>query len=78
MIEYFYTLDLGKTYGPKLEKMAAQASFEDVEAFAAMALCHALDLMEAREQADNAYEALRDLGGEKTVPDGDFNDGIPF
>lgn len=49
MDEYFYTLDLGPSYGPKLEALAAQASFDDVEAFAAMLLSHAVDAFEAFE-----------------------------
>lgn len=71
MIEYFYTLDLGNNYGPKLEAMASEASFDDVEAFAAMVLCHALDLMEALEQADNAVSALR---RQRTDEDSDGSD----
>lgn len=64
MAEYFYTLDLGPTYGPKLEALAALASYEDVEAFAAMILCHALDAMEGHEPNFGA--------------DDDMDDGIPF
>lgn len=52
MTEYFYTLDLGETCGSKLERLAAQAGEDDVEAFAAMILCGALDLMEARVESD--------------------------
>jgi len=43
MIEYFYTLDIGQTYGPVLEELAALAGFDDVEEFAALILCHALE-----------------------------------
>jgi hypothetical protein len=46
MSEYFYTLDLGEIYGPKLELLAEQASEEDREAFAAMILAYALDRIE--------------------------------
>jgi len=46
MSEYFYTLDLGEIYGPKLELLAEQASEEDREAFAAMILTYAIDRIE--------------------------------
>jgi len=46
MSEYFYTLDLGEIYGPKLELLAEQASEEDREAFAAIILAYALDRIE--------------------------------
>jgi len=49
MDEYFYTLDLGTVYGRKLEALAAQASYEDVEAFGALLLRHAVDAFEAFE-----------------------------
>ncbi|WPZ14618.1 hypothetical protein T8J41_01975 [Nitratireductor rhodophyticola] len=49
MDDYFYTLNLGPSYGPKLEALAAQASFDDVEAFAAVLLSHAVDAFEAFE-----------------------------
>lgn len=49
MDEYYYTLDLGPSYGPKLEALAAQASFDDVEAFAAVLLSHAVNAFEAFE-----------------------------
>ena len=49
MDEYFYTLHLGPSYGPKLEALAAQASYEDVEAFGAFLLRHAVDAFEAFE-----------------------------
>jgi len=64
MDEYFYSLDLGPSFGPKLEALAAQASYEDVEAFAAMILCHALGALEA-------FEADFDPGDEA-------EDSIPF
>lgn len=64
MDEYFYTLDLGPSFGPKLEALAALASYEDVEAFAAMLLCHAVDAFEA-------FEADFDTGDEA-------EDSIPF
>jgi len=46
MSEYFYTLDLGEIYGPKLELLAEQASQEDREAFAANMLAYAIDRIE--------------------------------
>ncbi|MCR9135735.1 MAG: hypothetical protein NXI27_07065 [Alphaproteobacteria bacterium] len=71
MAEYFYMIELGEIHGPKLDVLAAQASSDDVEEFAAMVLRYALDLMEAREQAESAYQALRDLRS-------DMDDDIPF
>jgi hypothetical protein len=59
MDDYFYTLDLGPSYGPKLEALAAQASFDDVEAFAAVLLSHAVDAFEAFE-ADFEAEIQQD------------------
>ena len=56
---YFVTLDLGQLHGPKLERLAAQESFDDVEAFAAMLLRHAIDLEVKRLQPDKELgEAL--------------------
>ncbi|MDJ1008637.1 MAG: hypothetical protein QNJ13_12525 [Paracoccaceae bacterium] len=87
MPEYFYTLDLGQTYGPKLEQHAAQARFDDIQAFAEMILCHALDLMERLDAAQNidrdddweaevlARPVPENPGSER---DTDFDDGIPF
>ncbi len=49
MTEYFYTLDMGAIYGPKLEALATKASFDDVEEFAAMILAHALNDMVQRD-----------------------------
>lgn len=56
MREYFYTVDLGETFGPKLERLAEQASYDDREAFAAMALAHALAHWEEHDRHED--EAL--------------------
>lgn len=56
MSGYFYTIDLGETYGPKLERLADQASYDDREAFAAMVLSHAL--MHWEDHDKNEDEAL--------------------
>lgn len=56
MSAYYYTIDLGKTFGPKLERLAEQASYDDREAFAAMVLAHALTHWEEHDQ--NEDEAL--------------------
>lgn len=56
MSGYFYTIDLGETFGPKLEQLAEQASYDDREAFAAMVLAHALAQWEDHDQNEN--EAL--------------------
>lgn len=56
MSGYFYTIDLGKTFGPKLERLAEQASYDDREAFAAMILAHAIAQWEAHDQTED--EAL--------------------
>ncbi len=42
MTGYFYTVELGETYGPKLERLAERASYDDREEFAAMVLAHAI------------------------------------
>lgn len=42
MIGYFYTIELGETYGPKLERLAERASYDDREEFAAMVLAQAI------------------------------------
>ena len=79
MIEYFYPLDLGHTYGPKLEQLAAEASFDDVEAFAALLLIHTLDRAE-HERADGV--ASRSCPNDEKLPDShpgkDLDDDIPF
>jgi len=55
--EYLYTLDLGETYGRKLEQLAAMASYDDVEAFAAMLLRDAIDRLVADMKKGDAAEA---------------------
>lgn len=65
MTEYFFTLDMGAIYGPKLEALAAQASFDDVEEFAAMILAHALDDMVRRDLEEDQAD----------VPDVEYRDG---
>ena len=56
MSGYFYTIDLGETFGPKLERLAERASHDDREAFAAMMLAHAIAQWEEHDQ--NEDEAL--------------------
>ena len=56
MSGYFYTVDLGETFGPKLEWLAEQASYDDREAFAAMVLTHALAQWEEHDESED--EAL--------------------
>ena len=56
MSAYFYTIDLGQTFGAKLEKLAEQASYDDREAFAAMLLAHAIEQWEEHDWREN--EAL--------------------
>lgn len=58
MTGYFYTIELGETYGPKLERLAERASYDDREEFAAMVLAHAVDQWE--EQDRQADEALHE------------------
>jgi hypothetical protein len=80
MTEYFYTVDLGETYGSKLQAMAVRASYADVEQFAAMILCWALDSLEDSPCIDDA------AGGERVEIDDshqlfsgeETDDGIPF
>lgn len=74
MAEYFYTVDLGQTYGPKLQKLAAETSCEDVEAFAAMLLCRAVDWLEQ----DLADAAAWEEAEKEFLPGHDLDDGIPF
>ena len=56
MAEYFYTIDLGETYGPKLERLADRACYDDRDEFAAMVLAHAIDQWEEHERRQD--EAL--------------------
>lgn len=56
MSTYFYTIDLGETFGPKLERLAEQASYDDREAFAAMILAHTIAQWEEHDRLED--EAL--------------------
>lgn len=56
MSAYFYTIDLGETFGPKLERLAERASYDDREEFAGMMLAHAIAQWEDHDRQDN--EAL--------------------
>lgn len=47
MSGYFYTLDMGTIYGPRLQKLAVHHGIDDVEEFAAMLLAYAIDTMES-------------------------------
>tara|TARA_R100000935_G_scaffold58898_1_gene99280 strand:+ start:5768 stop:6022 length:255 start_codon:yes stop_codon:yes gene_type:complete len=58
MTDYLYTVELGKTYGPKLERLAERASYDDREEFAAMVLTHAIDGWEEHDRHEN--EALHE------------------
>jgi hypothetical protein len=93
MTEYFYTIDLGPLYGPKLERLADYISQDDREAFAAMLLTHAIDEMEMWMNAElrslsAKIDALAKRGGlpstnappsrEDRRNEGDLDDGIPF
>lgn len=85
MAEYFYTLDLGSEFGPRLQKLAAQQGGDaDVEAYAAMLLCAAIEIAEISDEME-AEMALRQIikGGEQSLQRlrGDRDeaeDGIPF
>ena len=78
--EYFFTVDLGELYGPKMVEAAAEASYDDVEAYAALILRYALDWLDETREADLA-EATQEVE-DVEIPDenasGDINDDIPF
>jgi hypothetical protein len=91
MSEYFYTLDLGETYGPKLELLAEQASEEDREAFAAMILAYAIDRIEdsidvlleilhqeALKEAPMDWEQIWEWRKNNRPLGADLDDEIPF
>ncbi|MEO1537898.1 MAG: hypothetical protein AAFR73_09220 [Pseudomonadota bacterium] len=80
MTEYFYTLDMGSIYGPTLEALAEKASFDDVEAFAAMILAHALDDMVQRDlEVDQAEQPNDEYHGSGCRSSGqELDDDIPF
>jgi len=69
MPEYFYTVDMGPVLGARLEKLAASAGVDDVEAFARQLLAMAIDLREQMETADTR------LPGQ---PGGVLDDDLPF
>jgi|AntRauTorckE6833_2_1112554.scaffolds.fasta_scaffold131273_1 2-phospho-L-lactate guanylyltransferase (CobY/MobA/RfbA family) len=91
MSEYFYTLDLGEIYGPKLELLAEQASQEDREAFAANMLAYAIDRIEdsidvlleilnheALEEAPSDLEQIKEWRKNNRPLGADLDDEIPF
>ncbi|MGR3455155.1 hypothetical protein [Pseudooceanicola sp.] len=94
MAEYFYTLDLGPIYGPKLERLAEFTSHDDFEDYAAILLCRAIDEFETWMKAElySVFEkeiaVLREvyrLESEDHLRhlkfnrnSGDYDDGIPF
>ena len=59
MAEYFYTINLGETHGRKLERLAERASYDDLEALAAMMLAHAIDQWEEYERRQDEALAER-------------------
>ncbi len=69
--EYFYTLELSEADGKRLERMAAEASYDDVEAFAALILRNGMDAME-RERAEARRRALSE------PPPGADGEDLPF
>ena len=78
--EYFFTVDLGALYGPKMVQAAAEASYDDVEAYAALILRYALDYLDEAREAEEA-QALKEAENTETPGEnasGDLNDGIPF
>lgn len=56
MSGYFYTVNLGATFGPKLERLAERASYDDREEFAGMVLAHAISQWEEHDRQED--EAL--------------------
>ncbi|MFC7702877.1 hypothetical protein ACFQXB_01560 [Plastorhodobacter daqingensis] len=80
MVEYFYTLDMGKTYGPKLQRLAVEAGYDDVEAFAAMIVADAIDAIEACAMEMASSEDDGPENGRAKGSDGRrmLDDGIPF
>lgn len=63
MIGYYYTIDLGETFGPKLERLATWARYDDREEFAAMILAHAIEQLEEYERLedDQLNQELRQM-----------------
>ncbi|MFY0311159.1 hypothetical protein ACFMBG_14815 [Leisingera sp. D0M16] len=80
MKEFFYAVDLGAVVGPRLEKQAEKACFEDREQFAAILLSHMLELMEAFDQEED--EALATRLKTEEIPEvsegEEIDDGLPF
>jgi hypothetical protein len=81
MSEYFYTLDLGAIYGPKLEHLAEISSHDDREEFAALLLSRAIDHVERNLEAflGLSPEDEEELEGPNS-PKGalDMDDDIPL
>ena len=90
MTAYFYTLDLGAIYGPKLERLAEITSHDDREEFAALLLARAIDHFERNleailglipddEEFEGQHENEADLKGPNS-PKGalDMDDDIPL
>lgn len=76
MTEYFYTVQLGDYFGAKLEALAARASYDDVEAFAALLLCDAITLTEHQEWVYS--QGLKEIALENNVMKEDDTDELPF
>jgi len=84
MSGYLYTIDLGETFGPKLERLAERASYDDREDFAAMVLAHAIAQWEEHDRQEDEALSQRlaqpcffeaDLMRDPTLLD---EDEIPF
>ena len=80
MDEHFYTPELGPVYGPKLEALADEAGFEDVEEFAAILLCRAIDSIESSNEAElQNYLKLAETACECGLQEYEnIDDDIPF
>lgn len=79
MTEYFYTIELNQYFGRKLEALAAKASSEDVEAFAASILIYAIATLEAEErQEKQALRALTEAMPPGLRTGGNVDDDIPY
>lgn len=86
MTEYFYTVQLGDYFGAKLEALAARASYDDVEAFAALLLCDAITLTEHQEwvysqglkEIDPENNGIKEDDTENNVMKKDDTDELPF
>ena len=85
MVEYFYTVDLGPVFGPRLQKLAAQPGEDtDVEAYAAMLLCAAIEIAEISDgiEVETALKSIAKDGERylQRLRQGEEcdDDGIPF